>query len=180
MIMSDSEDSGSESFSSEQSEQSSESSLAASSDSDFEDTPSKKRRISGKDKTPSKKKTATTKAILKAKQKPKHPIVHDKITKQSPAAKARTQPSAPHMTSAPAPPPVPTTGSRDMPIQHSVTSSLPSGAVDITHGPPVASESAAKKLIFKYMKQQNRPYSVIQVFENLHQRITKSVVQVRL
>lgn len=29
-------------------------------------------------------------------------------------------------------------------------------SIDITHGAPVASESAAKKLIMQYMKQQNR------------------------
>ncbi len=37
-------------------------------------------------------------------------------------------------------------------------------------GPPVSSEAAAKKLVLSYMCEQNRPYSAIQVFDNLHQR----------
>lgn len=48
---------------------------------------------------------------------------------------------------------------------------------DTMKGPPVTSEAAAKKLIIQYMTQQNRPYSAIQVFDNLHQRITKPVAQ---
>ena len=53
----------------------------------------------------------------------------------------------------------------------------PGASDDITRGPPVNSESQAKKLIVQYMKQQNRPYSAIQVFDNLHKRIPKSTVE---
>ena len=48
---------------------------------------------------------------------------------------------------------------------------------DITRGPEVTTENAAKKLILRYMKQQNRPYSAIQVFENLHKRVMKGTVE---
>lgn len=48
---------------------------------------------------------------------------------------------------------------------------------DITRGPPVATEAAAKKLISAYMTQQNRPYSAIQIFDNLHARVPKNTVQ---
>ena len=49
--------------------------------------------------------------------------------------------------------------------------------VDITRGPPVPTESGAKKLILAYLKQQNRPYSCIQIFDNLHKRIIKGTVE---
>ena len=48
---------------------------------------------------------------------------------------------------------------------------------DITKGPAVATEASAKKLIQQYMTLQNRPYSAIQVFDNLHGRVPKSTVQ---
>lgn len=48
---------------------------------------------------------------------------------------------------------------------------------DITKGPPVNTESQAKKLILQYMKQQNRPYSAIQVYDNLHKRVLKTTVE---
>ena len=48
---------------------------------------------------------------------------------------------------------------------------------DITKGDPISTENAAKKLIKKYMLQQNRPYSVIQVVDNLHKRMQKSTVE---
>ena len=50
-------------------------------------------------------------------------------------------------------------------------------SADITKGPPVSTEASAKKLIEQYMMQQNRPYSPIQVFDNLHGRIPKATVQ---
>ena len=49
--------------------------------------------------------------------------------------------------------------------------------VDITKGPPVNTENGAAKLIKEYMKLQNRPYSAIQIFDNLHKRIQKSAVE---
>ena len=48
---------------------------------------------------------------------------------------------------------------------------------DITKGPPVSTEASAKKIILQYMIHQNRPYSVIQVHDNLHGRIPKQTVQ---
>ena len=41
---------------------------------------------------------------------------------------------------------------------------------------PVTTDNAAKKLLTQYLKQQNRPYSSIQVYDNLHHRISKSTV----
>ncbi|SBT71971.1 Tat binding protein 1(TBP-1)-interacting protein, putative [Plasmodium malariae] len=38
-------------------------------------------------------------------------------------------------------------------------------------------ESEAKEKIFKYMKQTNRPYSVVNVYDNLHGSISKNSVQ---
>lgn len=48
---------------------------------------------------------------------------------------------------------------------------------DITRGPNVTTEAAAKKLILAYLHQQNRPYSAIQVFDNLHKRVPKGTVE---
>ncbi|SCO69165.1 Tat binding protein 1(TBP-1)-interacting protein, putative [Plasmodium vivax] len=39
------------------------------------------------------------------------------------------------------------------------------------------SEEETKEKIYKYMKQTNRPYSVINVYDNLHGTISKNVVQ---
>ncbi|CAA9990104.1 Tat binding protein 1(TBP-1)-interacting protein, putative [Plasmodium knowlesi strain H] len=39
------------------------------------------------------------------------------------------------------------------------------------------SEEETKEKIYKYMKQMNRPYSVINVYDNLHGTISKNVVQ---
>lgn len=52
-----------------------------------------------------------------------------------------------------------------------------SAVVDITQGPPVTTDTAAKKLIQQYMKQQNRPYSALQIHDNLHKRIPKATVE---
>ena len=49
--------------------------------------------------------------------------------------------------------------------------------VDITRGPPINTENGAIKLIKEYMKLQNRPYSAVQIFDNLHKRIQKSSVE---
>lgn len=49
--------------------------------------------------------------------------------------------------------------------------------VDITRGPPVQTESKARELILKYIKQQNRPYSAVQIYDNLHHRIVKGTVE---
>lgn len=51
------------------------------------------------------------------------------------------------------------------------------GMVDITQGPPVTTDSAAKKVVLQYLKQQNRPYSLLQIFDNLHKRIPKATLE---
>jgi hypothetical protein len=48
---------------------------------------------------------------------------------------------------------------------------------DITRGPPITTDSAAKKLIGQYLRQQNRPYSAIQVHDNLHKRVPKATCE---
>jgi hypothetical protein len=57
------------------------------------------------------------------------------------------------------------------------TSSIILDGPDITRGPDITTESAAKSLIMRYMKLQNRPYSLLQIFENLHKRIQKSTLE---
>ena len=48
---------------------------------------------------------------------------------------------------------------------------------DITRGPDVTTEPAAKKLVLKYLFNQNRPYSAIQIHDNLHKRIPKTLLE---
>jgi hypothetical protein len=48
---------------------------------------------------------------------------------------------------------------------------------DITKGPDVSNEEDAKTLIMAYFRQQNRPYSAIQIHDNLHKRVQKSSVE---
>ncbi len=50
-------------------------------------------------------------------------------------------------------------------------------APDITRGPDITTESAARSLVSRYFLQQNRPYSALQVYENLHRRIAKGMVE---
>lgn len=50
-------------------------------------------------------------------------------------------------------------------------------ASDITQGPPVSTDAGAKKLVTQYMRQQNRPYSAQQIFDNLHKRIPKATLE---
>lgn len=64
------------------------------------------------------------------------------------------------------------------PSSTSVSVPVPSAAgVDITRGPPVTTEASAKKLIMLYLKIQNRPFSAIQIFDNLHKRVPKATVE---
>lgn len=59
-------------------------------------------------------------------------------------------------------------------------SSIPSSALgtdNLTSGGPVTTEAAAKKLISQYLKMQNRPYSAIQIHDNLHGRVPKAVTE---
>ena len=50
-------------------------------------------------------------------------------------------------------------------------------STDITRGAPVTTDIAAKKLMSQYLRQQNRPYSSIQIHDNLHKRIPKATVE---
>lgn len=49
--------------------------------------------------------------------------------------------------------------------------------MDITQGGPVTTDAAAKRLVLQYMRQQNRPYSVQQVLDNLHKRVPKGTLE---
>lgn len=59
----------------------------------------------------------------------------------------------------------------------SSSSSKVDGNVDFSKGPDITTEKAAKILILKYLRHQNRPYGAIQIFENLHRRVMKSLVE---
>lgn len=61
-------------------------------------------------------------------------------------------------------------------VTTSVTNASSTG-VDITQGPPVTTDAGAKKLVTQYMRQQNRPYSAQQMFDNLHKRIPKATLE---
>ena len=50
------------------------------------------------------------------------------------------------------------------------------GAASGWKGAPVASEAAARRLVQQYVMAQNRPYSVIQVYDNLHHRVSVTYV----
>jgi hypothetical protein len=52
-----------------------------------------------------------------------------------------------------------------------------SSSIDITRGPPVTTDAAARKLIIQYFRAQNRPYSAIQIHDNLHKRIPKATLE---
>lgn len=61
--------------------------------------------------------------------------------------------------------------------------SVPNQATDTNNnmstfqGPPVTTDAGAKKLLTQYMRQQNRPYSSQQLFDNLHKRIPKATLE---
>jgi hypothetical protein len=57
------------------------------------------------------------------------------------------------------------------------STNIVSGDEDITRGPEINTEAAAKKLIVRYLKTQNRPYSAIQIYDNLHKRIPKPMLE---
>lgn len=61
----------------------------------------------------------------------------------------------------------------------SSSSAIPAGplGMDITQGGPVTTDAAAKRLVLQYMRQQNRPYSVQQVLDNLHKRVPKGTLE---
>ena len=115
----------------------------------------------------------TTKAPAKAptaQKEIKSPVT--KLTsppKSSAKSAASGQPSKPS-SSVPATSALPTSSAPT-----SSTAQASSG--DITRGPPITTDVAAKKLIGQYLTQQNRPYSAIQVHDNLHKRVPKATVE---
>ena len=67
---------------------------------------------------------------------------------------------------------------KDTPLVNAaVGAPLMSSACAMTKGPPVSSAAEGRSLIKSYMIAQNRPYSVIQIYDNLHHRVTKPDVQ---
>lgn len=59
----------------------------------------------------------------------------------------------------------------------SISNSIKAVSENSWRGPDITTESSAKALITKYLMHQNRPYSVIQVYENLHKRIQKPTIE---
>jgi hypothetical protein len=112
-----------------------------------------------------------------------------KTTKDSPAPKAPTKKgtSAPRASSAtvkakPAKSDMKavaqSTKAMPVPVAEPAGSSADNNlSGDITRGPPVTTDIAAKKLIGQYLRQQNRPYSAIQIHDNLHKRIQKGTIE---
>ena len=106
------------------------------------------------------------------KEKPKAAKTSAKAnTKADTAQKAK----ASRKTTAGAGPKTPS--SRPEPTLTQPPAGPPGDEGDITRGPSVTTEAAAKKLLLAYLHQQNRPYSAIQVFDNLHKRVPKSTVE---
>ncbi|RYG68739.1 hypothetical protein EON64_04490 [archaeon] len=123
--------------------------------SDPKSTPSKK---SPAKKEPSKKSTATKPAAAKSPGTNAKPAA----TKSSAVASSSTGGAA---------------KASSLGAASSVASSALGGTVDITQGGAVTTDAAAKKLLLQYMTQQNRPYSALQVFDNLHRRIPKATLE---
>ena len=63
------------------------------------------------------------------------------------------------------------------PLTSSSQSHISHAESDITNGPDITTDAAAKALIIKYLFKQNRPYSSIQIYDNLHKRIQKSCLE---
>ena len=51
------------------------------------------------------------------------------------------------------------------------------GISESWRGNEITTDSGAKALLLKYLLHQNRPYSVIQIYENLHKRIQKGTIE---
>ena len=92
-------------------------------------------------------------------------------TKKKPAAASTTTKAKP---SAKASEPAAATSSSSSSSAHVTTST---GETDITRGADITTDSSAKALLLRYFHQQNRPYSAIQLFENLHKRIQKATLE---
>ena len=123
---------------------------------DFEDTPQSGAKKANKTKAPTSKQSAAKSNA----EKPRSHAVASKTTTST----VKTEVAKTVSTS----------------TSSSSSASSSSAAVvggDITRGANITTESAAKKLILQYLKLQNRPYSAIQVFDNLHKRIAKPTVE---
>lgn len=123
---------------------------------DFEDTPQSGAKKTNKSKAPTSKQSAA-KSIA---DKPKSVAVNSKAATS--VVKSEVAKTASSSTSS---------------SSSASSSSAAVGGGDITRGANITTESAAKKLILQYLKLQNRPYSAIQVFDNLHKRIAKPTVE---
>jgi hypothetical protein len=55
------------------------------------------------------------------------------------------------------------------------SSSFP--GMDDFQGPPATTDAAAKKLLLSYLKSTNRPFSLLQIHDNLHKRIQKASLE---
>jgi hypothetical protein len=123
---------------------------------DFEDTPQSGAKKTNKNKAPTSKPSAAKSNVDKSRSH----TVTSKTT--SSAVKSEVAKAVSSTTSS---------------SSSASCSSAAVGGGDITRGANITTESAAKKLILQYLKLQNRPYSAIQVFDNLHKRIAKPTVE---
>jgi TBPIP/Hop2 winged helix domain len=123
---------------------------------DFEDTPQSGAKNTNKNKAPTSKPSAAKSNVDKSRS---HTVTSKSTTSAVKSEVAKTVSSTTSSSSS------------------ASCSSAAVGGGDITRGANITTESAAKKLILQYLKLQNRPYSAIQVFDNLHKRIAKPTVE---
>jgi TBPIP/Hop2 winged helix domain len=123
---------------------------------DFEDTPQSGAKKTNKNKAPTSKPSAAKSNVDKSRS---HTVTSKSTTSAVKSEVAKTVSSTTSSSSS------------------ASCSSAAVGGGDITRGANITTESAAKKLILQYLKLQNRPYSAIQVFDNLHKRIAKPTVE---
>ena len=95
-------------------------------------------------------------------------------TKKKPAAAASSTTTKAKSSAKTSEPSAPTSSSSSSSAAP-VTSST--GETDITRGADITTDASAKALLLKYFNQQNRPYSAIQLLENLHKRIQKATLE---
>lgn len=147
---------------SDSSDDSSDESSAFSSESDSEEFSQTKKKTPTKA-TP-KKQTTPTKTAQPAKRSLalKKDAGEPAPKKQCPTSSMKTSPD-------------PKRGAEPAVRSDTVTAAADDG--DISKGPPVTTDFSAKKLLVAYLQQQNRPYSAIQIYENLHKRIPKPNVE---
>jgi hypothetical protein len=137
-------------------------------------TKNNKSTVSPAAKKPAASKPATVskpaaKATSKASKKIVEDSSEDEVMKSKPASK----------------PQVKATTSLSLSSSSAAATSLPLSApiviskasVDVSRGPDITTDAEAKRVILAYFKQQNRPYSAIQVYDNLHKRAAKSVIE---